>query len=240
MKQAEINQHERGTEQRHQHIPAHEDHEQIAAPDGNPVVDLHGVVGKHIAHQAAAVERRNREQVEKAQRKVDENSQGTKQHQRLRCKCSAWAQASNERRHNNGAPVGNGNGHDHQGKKGNQDDQQVGNRAGQRGQIVVADNLAEVASDDRRRFSPTHQHSAKKAEPDERAKDHERGKEQGADRIHVIHGVEGDTTLQTSRLVAKPRSHPGMCALMHAERENEDHELELRFDKVGLLQTGLS
>jgi hypothetical protein len=74
-------------------------------------------------------------------------------------------------------------------EKGDQDYEEVRNGAGQGSQIVVADDFAEVARNDRSGFGPAHQHSAKHAEPDEGAKDHQRWKEQGADGVHVVHGV---------------------------------------------------
>ena len=55
-----------------------------------------------------------------------------------------------------------------------------------RGQVVVAHDLAEVAGDDRGGLGPAHQHAAEEAKPDEGAEDHQRGKEQGADGVHVV------------------------------------------------------
>ena len=224
--QGEVNQAQRRTEQSHQHIPPHKDHEQVADPDGNPVVSLYGVVGKHIAQYAAAVERRNGEQVEEAQRKIDQNGQHAQQYECLQARGHAHGDTAAEGGQNQEAPIGSSDRDDGENEKGDQNEQQVGGGAGQGDQIVVADNFAQVAGDDRGGFRPAEQHAAKKVEPDEGSEDDQRGKEQGADGVHVVHGVERDSPHQAGSLVAQPRGHPGVGALMHAEREEEQDELE--------------
>jgi hypothetical protein len=53
----------------------------------------------------------------------------------------------------------------------------------------------------------------------------------------VDHGVERDAPQHASGLIAQPGGHPGVGALMHAERKDKQNELKYRFDQVGLLQT---
>jgi hypothetical protein len=52
----------------------------------------------------------------------------------------------------------------------------------------------------------------------------------------MVHRVERDAALQAGRLVAQPRGHPSVRALMHAKRKDENDEFEYRFDEVRLLQ----
>jgi hypothetical protein len=42
----------------------------------------------------------------------------------------------------------------------------------------------------------------------------------------VVHGVERNAALKAGGLVAQARGHPGMGALMHAERKDQQNELE--------------
>ena len=122
---AAINQRQRRPQQRQQHIAAHKDHQQVADPDGNPVVDLDGVVGQHVAQHAAAVERRNGEQVEEEEREVDLDGQGAEQNQRLQAGRHALGYTARKSGEDKQAPIGNRDGDDDQNEKGGQDQQQV-------------------------------------------------------------------------------------------------------------------
>ena len=121
-------------------------------------------------------------------------------------------------------------------RKASEDQDQVGGRAGQGGQVVVADDLAEVAGDDRGGLGPAYQEAAEEREADKRAEDDERGKEQGADGVHVVHGVEGDAALQAGGLVAEARGHPGMGALVNTERKQQQNEFKDGNEKGAGLQ----
>ena len=114
---------------------------------------------------------------------------------------------------------------------------QVRCRPGQRHQVFIANDLAEVARDHRRGLGPAHQHAAKQAQPEERSEDHQRGKEQCPDRIHVIHRVQRDAPFQAGRLVTQPRGHPRVRALVKAQREEEQHKLENGNDEACRLQS---
>jgi hypothetical protein len=52
----------------------------------------------------------------------------------------------------------------------------------------------------------------------------------------VVHGIQRHTTLQARRLIAQPRSHPGMRALMKAQRKDEQDKFENGDDKTTRLQ----
>jgi hypothetical protein len=134
-------------------------------------------------------------------------------------------------------PVGNCPHVDGQNNQGDQHHQQVGEGAGQGGQVVVADNFLEVAGDDRGRLGPAHQHSSKEVQSEEGAEDHQAGKQQGANGVHVIHGVKCDAALHAGGLVAEARGHPRVGALMNAKRKDENDKLKNGFDELGLLQT---
>jgi hypothetical protein len=53
----------------------------------------------------------------------------------------------------------------------------------------------------------------------------------------MVHRVQRDSAFHARRLVAQARGHPGMGALMHTERKDEQDELEDGNNQVGLLQT---
>lgn len=54
---------------------AEEDHDGVSYEKRNAVIDLHGVVWKHVAQEVAAIEWRNRQQIEEAQTKIDVDAQ---------------------------------------------------------------------------------------------------------------------------------------------------------------------
>ena len=72
--------------------------------------------------------------------------------------------------------------------------------------------------------------------PQKRAENDERRKQQRADRVDVIHGIERDPALQARRLVAQPRGHPRMRALMHAQGKKQQNELKDCNEKAVWLQ----
>jgi hypothetical protein len=138
---------------------------------------------------------------------------------------------------NERAPIGDRDGDEDEDEEGNQDEKQVGSGTGQGGQVVVADDFAEVAGEDGSGFGPANQHAAEKVEPDEGAEDDQGWKEECADGVHVVHGVERDAAHLAGGLVAEAGGHPGVGALMHAEREEEQDELEDGNEESARLQT---
>jgi hypothetical protein len=42
----------------------------------------------------------------------------------------------------------------------------------------------------------------------------------------MVHGIQRDAPFEAGRLVAQARSHPGMGALMKAERKQQQDKLE--------------
>ena len=88
-----------------------------------------------------------------------------------------------------------------------------------------------------RGLGPAHQHSAEQAEPEERPEDHEGRKQQRADGVDVVHGVERDAAFEAGGLIAQQRRRPGMRALMKAQRKDEQNELENGNEEGGGLQT---
>ena len=141
-------------------------------------------------------------------------------------KVSSGAKHGEERDYDDSVAIRNYYGHDGQNRECNRSDQQIRCRAGQRGEVVVAHDFAEVAGDDGRRLGPAHKEAAEEAESDEGPKDDERGKQQSADGVYVIHGIERDAALEAGGLVAEARGHPGMGTLVEAERKQQQNKLE--------------
>ena len=57
--------------------------------------------------------------------------------------------------------------------------------------------------------------------------------------VDVVDGVQGDAALHSCGLVAEPRRHPGVRALVHAQREDEQNKLEDCNCKFGRLHQTL-
>lgn len=234
-----IDQRQRRPHQHSQYRATHKNHQQVTHPAADPVIDLYGVVGQHVAQNMTAVERRNGQQVEEEQRQVDQNGQGGEQHQCLQAGRGAQGKTTSEGGQDQQAAIGNRHGDNSQHNEGPQDQHQVRNRAGQRDQVLIADNLAEVAGNDRSGLGPSHQHAAEHAQSKKRSEDHDGGKEQSPDKVHVVHGVEGYAALQAGGLVSQPRGHPRMRALVKAQRKNEQDKFEDGNDKAAGLQCTL-
>lgn len=233
----EVDDGQRRPEKHHQYPTANEDHEEVTGPDGNAVVDLHGAVGEHVAQNAAAVEGRDGKQVEEAEREVDEDGQSAEQDHSLEGGVDAQVDAARESGENELVRVRRCEGDDSENEQGNQDEEQVGGGAGESGQVVVTADFFEVAGDDGSGFGPADQHAAEIVEADEGAEDYERGKDEGAEDIDVVDGVEGDAAHHAGGLVAQAGGGPGMGALVNAERKKEQDELKDGNDEGAGLQT---
>ena len=218
---SEVDQRQGRAEQGRHYESAHKDHEQVTDPDGNAIVGLNGVVGQQVAQDATAIERRNREKVEEEKREVDEDSQTAKQGDRLHRQGGTRAEGGDEGRLNQSAAVGKCDGHDRQDAEGDKDKHDVRDRSGQSGEVVVADDLAEVARNDRSGLGPANQEAAEEGEPDEGPEDDEPRKQQRSDGVHMEHGVERDAAFETGGLVAEARGHPCVSTLVKAERKQQ-------------------
>ena len=88
---------------------------------------------------------------------------------------------------------------------------------GQGGENIVAHKILEVAGVHRGRLGPAN----------ERDVGHHRHQRQhdGAHRIDMLDGVECNPAQHARRLVTQTRSHPSVCRLVKAEREQQHHKL---------------
>ena len=108
-----------------------------------------------------------------------------------------------------------------------QDDQQdqgddrreeVADGAGESDEDVVAHVVLEVASGDGRGLGP-----AEEGTTVDQCDDRE---EDGSEKVEVLQGVEGDATECQGGGIAEAIGGPGVGALMDAEGEHQDHDLE--------------
>src|SRR5580698_1188294 len=207
------NEAERGHEQEAQQETAYEDHEEVADPTTDAVVDLDGSVGEHVAHYAAAVERRDGQQVEEEEREIDKDGEAEEESDGMRLAGIGHAQCGRKRHLDCRRAVGDDFRHHYQGRECYRDEDEIGKGAGESSEVVVADNFLEVARDDGGGLGPADEHEWH-MEADERAEDDKSRKEQGSDGIDMVHGVEGDAALQAGGLVAEAGGHPGVGALV--------------------------
>ena len=102
--------------------------------------------------------------------------------------------------------------------------EQVAGGAGEGDEDVVAAVVFEVAAGDWGWLGPADEEAAVD-QRDER-------KEDRADRVEMFDGIEGDATEHTGGGVAEARGGPGVGAFVHAEGEDQNHDLEEDDDDV--------
>src|SRR6266851_7772731 len=95
---------------------------------------------------------------------------------------------------------------------------QVAGRTCEGNEDVVALVVLEVTGCDGGRLGPAEEHTAV-VEADEREDD-------GAERVQMLDGVERDAAEHLGRWITKAPGGPGVGALMHAEGEDENDDLE--------------
>jgi hypothetical protein len=215
----------RGKEQP-DHSAAHQHHEEVADPDRNAIVGLDCVVRKRIAEQVTAIERRDGEEIEETERQVDPDCECTEQDHGLECAGHFLKKAALKDIKNEIVAVGRSDGNDSEDEKGNEGEEQVRGGPGEGGEIVVADNLIEVAGEDRSGLGPADQQAAEKGEADEGAEDDECGKKECADGVDVVNWVERHTAQLAGCVIAETGGRPRVSAFVDAEREKKQHELE--------------
>ena len=102
--------------------------------------------------------------------------------------------------------------------------EQVAGGAGEGDEDVVAAVVFEVAAGDRSGFGPADE-EASVDQRDERNED-------GADRVEVLEGIEGDTAEHPGGGIAEPVGGPGVGALVNAEGEDQNYDFEEDDDDV--------
>ena len=194
---------------------AEEDHED-EAEDTHAVIGLQRAVGQKVAHNAAAVEWRQGQQVKEEEREVYVDCQLAKDLKGLHVGDDR-VPVRQIALHQDG---------DCEADKSDKGQNQVRDRTRQRDEGIVANQIFEVAGYDGRRLGPTNEKTAHGAATEERPKDHHGRQDERAECIDVVHGVERDAALHAGGLIAKPGCHPGVRALMEAQGKNEQHKLK--------------
>lgn len=102
--------------------------------------------------------------------------------------------------------------------------EQVAGGAGEGDEDIVAFVVLEVAGRDGRGLGPAEEHSTVE-EADEREDD-------GAERIEVLEGIEGDAAEHHRCGIAEAHRCPGVGALVDAEGEDEYYDLKQNEDDL--------
>jgi len=209
-----------------------EDEDDAVAADG--VEGVERVVGQQVADEAAGVERRDGEEIEEEQGQVHLDGEQAKQCKRLWSRGAADEELALQGAVDGFASSGYSDDEDHEHQEGGEGEQQVGGGAGEGDVAVVAGDSFEVARGDGNGLAPAHDDAAvaEPSEAEERSEDHQGRVEKGAHGIDVVCRIEADAALEASGLIAKPRGHPGMRALVYGEREEQDDKFEERDDQV--------
>ena len=203
-----------------QHNDEHPEH-------ADAVVHLQDVVGEEVAQNAAAVERRDRDEVEDEEHQIDEDDvveeEGDGKELRQVLGGDAGVVGGEGHGGDDGdLAVGDGVLEDEQQDQGDGGRDQVAGRAGEGDEDVVAAVVLEVTGRDGSGFGPAEEHSAVD-EADER-------EEHGAKGVEVLERIEGDSAEHLGGRVAKTPGGPCVGALMHAEGQDEDNDLKQNED----------
>src|SRR5205823_5389034 len=203
--------------------PAAEEEEDDEGEHAHAVVDLGGPVREEVAENVAAVERRERNEVEDEEQQVDEDDQVEKERDGKERGEAFGGDAGNVHGDGHGGGDGGVSGGEDVFDENEQDEgdggrEQIAGRAGEGDEDVVAAVVFEVAAGDGRGFGPA----------DEEAAIHKRDEreEDRAEGVEVSDGVEGDAAEHFGGGIAEAPCGPGVGALVHAEGEDEDDDFE--------------
>lgn len=117
-------------------------------------------------------------------------------------------------------------GDDGENDESDEDKEQVGSGTGQSGEVIVADNVVEVASENRSGLGPSDQHASESVESDEWAKDGDCREKECADGVDVLEGIECNAAKFAGGVIAEAGRGPGVGTFVDAEREKKKHEFE--------------
>src|SRR5450631_694349 len=212
--------------------PATYEEDENEADHAERVVYPQSAIGQHVAEDVAAIERRQRQQVEDGQQEIDEEGQVQQQGQRKERRKGTFHRRRDVIRGKDGYNHREFSGcagvfHDHQSHSADQGCQEIACRAGEGRQYVVARDSFEVACSDRSGLCPADEEASKT-----RHKEHRQRDQQRSDGVNVLDGIEGYAAKHAGRLVAQARSHPRVRRLMQAEGKEQNGKLKQLYNDV--------
>ena len=226
---------EQRTEEDSEDETAANEEEEKEAEHADAVVKLESLVGQEVAYDVASVERWDRDEVEDEEEKVYEDDEVEEKSDRKKGGEIFGGDPGNMRREghcsgNREYTTRNQMLDDEQQDEGDGGRDQIAGGTGQGDEDVVAAIVLEVAAGDWCRFCPAEERPV--------VEQGEQRHDDGAERVKVLEGVEGDATEHLGGGIAEAPGGPGVGALVDAEGENQNNDL--KDDKDDFLVHGSS
>ena len=218
-----------GSEEEKDYVAA-EDEDDDEAESGDGIESFEGVVRQQVAHDAAGVQRWNRQEVKEKKSEVNLDREPEQHGDSLGCGGNLQEDLTLHCADDGLASAGHDEGQQYQEQEGDEGEQQIGGGTRQGDDVVIARDVLEVAGDYWNGLAPADDRAS--AEADEGPEDHERRIDDSAKDIDVAHRIEGDAALKTRGVVAHARGHPGMRTLVYGEREKQDDKLIERNEEI--------